>query len=144
MPVSSTRSAGALHPLHAILLAFPIAFSCAAVASDITYLNSAVMQWSNFSAWLIAGTALFSGAVLVWAIVLFISSRGSGRRGRTLTYLVLIALVLALSVFNSFHHARDAWASVSTLGLVLSIMTALLTLAAACIGYSANRREMRS
>ncbi|MFN3537755.1 MAG: DUF2231 domain-containing protein, partial [Brevundimonas sp.] len=40
-----------LHPLHAILLAFPIALFSFAVATDIAYLNTAEMQWSNFSAW---------------------------------------------------------------------------------------------
>jgi uncharacterized membrane protein len=131
-----------LHPLHAILLAFPVAFSCGAVLSDITYLNSAVVQWSHFSAWLIAGTALFGGFVLLWAIINFLISRRSGHRGRALIYLVLIASMWVLSVFNSFHHAGDAWSSVGTLGLVLSIVTALLALAAAWIGYSAVRREV--
>lgn len=42
-----------VHPLHAILLAFPIALFASALLSDIIYLKSAEMQWSNFSAWLI-------------------------------------------------------------------------------------------
>jgi len=131
-----------LHPLHAILLAFPVAFSCGAVLSDIAYLNSAVIQWSNFSAWLIAGTALFGGLVLVWAIAAFVCARRSAGRGRALVYLVLIAVLWVLSVFNSLHHARDAWGSVGTLGLILSIVTALLALAAAWIAYSAPPRAV--
>ena len=142
MPTSSVTAERLLHPLHAVLLAFPVAFSCAAVASDITYLNSAVVQWSHFSAWLIAGTALFGGLVLVWAIVAFLFARRSGLRGRALTYLVLIAAMWLLSVFNSFHHARDAWGSVGTLGLILSVITALLALIAAFVGHSAVRREV--
>lgn len=142
MPASSVRAEGLLHPLHAILLAFPVAFSCGAVLSDITYLNSAVVQWSHFSAWLVAGTALFGGLVLAWAIVGFLFAGRSGRRRRALVYLVLIAVMWVLSMFNSFHHARDGWGSVGALGLVLSIVTALLALAAAWIGHSAVRREV--
>lgn len=142
MLASSPTAERFLHPLHAILLAFPTAFSCSAVLSDITYLNSEVVQWSHFSAWLLFGAALFGGIVLAWAIVAFVLAGPAGRRGRPLVYLVLIAPMWALSVINSFHHARDGWGSVGTFGLVLSIVTALLALAAAWIGYSAGRREV--
>ena len=141
LPASSATAERILSPLHAILLAFPLAFSCAAVASDITYLNSAVVQWSHFSAWLVAGTALFGGLLLAWAIVAFAFARRSALRGRALAYLVTVAAMWALSVVNSLHHARDAWGSVGTLGLVLSIATALLALIASWIGHSAVRRE---
>jgi uncharacterized membrane protein len=142
LPTSSATAEQFLNPLHAILLAFPLAFSWAAVASDITYLNSAVVQWSHFSAWLVAGTALFGGLVLAWAIAAFMAARLSAYRGRALAYLVLVAAMWVLSVFNSFHHARDAWGSVGMLGLALSILTALLALIAAFVGYSAARREV--
>jgi len=142
LPAPSATAPRFLHPLHAILLAFPLAFSCSAVASDITYLNSAVVQWSHFSAWLVAGTALFGGFVLVWASIAFLFARHSAYRGRALAYLVLVAAMWLLSVVNSLHHARDAWGSVGTAGLVMSIVTALLALVAAWIGYSAVAREI--
>jgi len=130
-----------LNPLHAILLAFPLAFSWGAVAADITYLNSAVMQWSNFSAWLLAGTALFGGLVLAWALAAFVFARRSAHRGRALAYLVVVAAMWVLSLVISLHHARDAWGSVGTLGLVLSLATAVLATIAAWLGHSAVRRE---
>src|SRR5690606_16367776 len=40
-PVRQRATYPLLHPLHAILLAFPIALFSAALATDITYLNSA-------------------------------------------------------------------------------------------------------
>lgn len=141
MPASSAIAGSFLHPLHGILLAFPIALSWSAVATDITYLNSAVVQWSHFSAWLLAGTALFGGIVLAWSLVAFWLARRTPRRLRSLVYLVLIAAMWVLSVINSFHHAGDAWASVGTTGLVLSIVIALLATAAGLIGYSAVRGE---
>ncbi|MGJ3627976.1 DUF2231 domain-containing protein [Sphingomonas sp. MMS24-JH45] len=49
------------HPLHAILIAFSGRLLPAALLADVTYLNSAEMQWSNFAAWLITG-ALVLGA----------------------------------------------------------------------------------
>ena len=142
MPASSAIAERSLNPLHSILLGFPVAFACAAVASDITYLNSAVMQWSNFSAWLIAGTAFFGGLVLAWAILAFLLARRTPYRGRALAYLIVVAAMWVLSMINSLHHARDAWGSVGTLGLVMSMLTALLALTAAWLGYSGVRREI--
>lgn len=138
---SATRERSFLHPLHAILLAFPVALSCGAVLSDIAYLNSAVVQWSHFSAWLLAFTALFGGLVLAWAIVAFVMARHSPLRRPTLLYLVMIAFMWVLSVVNSFHHAKDAWFSVGPWGLIMSIVIALLALAAAWIGHSTPRQR---
>ncbi|EHN71864.1 hypothetical protein SMCF_8723, partial [Streptomyces coelicoflavus ZG0656] len=54
--IAATGSERPAHnPLHAILLCFPIALFTSALISDIAYLRTAEMQWSNFSAWLIVG-----------------------------------------------------------------------------------------
>jgi len=125
-----------------LLLAFPIALSCGAVATDITYLNSAVVQWSHFSAWLIAATALFGGLAMAWAIVAWWLGRRAAGHRPPLNLLVLPAIICLVSVINSFHHAGDAWASVGTSGLVMSIVTAVLALAAGWIAYSGRPVEV--
>ena len=51
----------------------------AALASDITYLNSAEIQWTNFSAWLITGGLLGGGFALIWNIVALLRRKGSAR-----------------------------------------------------------------
>jgi uncharacterized membrane protein len=127
-----------LNPLHGILLAFPLALFTAALASDLAYLNSAQMQWSNFSAWLITGALVFGGLVLVWALVGAILPRRT-TRGRALLYFVLIAVMWVCGLVNAFQHSRDAWSSVGPVGATLSIISTVTALAAAWIGYSANR-----
>jgi uncharacterized membrane protein len=124
------------------LLAFPIALSCSSVATDITYLNSAVVQWSHFSAWLIAGTALFTGLALAWAVVAYWLGRGNAAPRKRLVYVAILAAMFVLSVVNSFQHAGDAWASIGTAGLLMSIVTAVLALAAGWIAYSARVVEV--
>lgn len=127
-----------LHPLHAILLGFPIALFAGGLASDVTYLNTAVVQWSHFSSWLIAGALLFGGVVLAWAVVRFVRLRHTAGRGRALAYLVMIAAMWLAGLVNAFQHSRDAWSSVGTAGLVLSILSTLLALVAGWIGYSSH------
>lgn len=126
-----------LHPLHAILLAFPLAFFPAALLFDITYLNSEQVQWTNFAAWMITGALVFGGAVLLWALITFLRASGA-RRHRALVYLALLAVTWLAGLVNAFQHSRDAWSSVGTMGLLLSILCTVLVLAAACVGFSAR------
>lgn len=127
-----------LHPLHAILLAFPIALFSGALASDITYLNSPQIQWTNFSSWMIAGGCLMGGLALLWAIVLA-ATTSHAVRGRAVLYLLLVAAMFVCGLVNAFQHSRDGWSSVETTGLVLSILSTLLALAAGWVGYAGVR-----
>ena len=104
--------------LHAIFLAFPVALYPAALVTDITYLNTAVIQWTNFSSWLIAGADLFAGIILAWAILGLFFGRARHRRGRGIVYLGVVAVMFVAGILNAFQHARDGWHSVGTFGLV--------------------------
>lgn len=125
-----------LYPLHAILLAFPIVLFVSAVVFDIAYLNTAEIQWSNFSAWMIAGAQFFGALVLVWAAVSAVLARRRGGLVRALIYLAVLAMMWILGLINAFHHARDAWSSVGATGLTLSILCALLALIAGWVLHS--------
>ncbi len=122
-------------PFHALLLAFPVALFPAALVSDIAYLNTAEMQWSNFAAWLLAGAELFAGLVLIAAI--FALWRAA-RKARALMYFIITLSLFVVGLVNSFQHSRDAWSSVGTLGLWLSIAGTVLALAAGLIGYASR------
>lgn len=125
------------HAVHRIVLAFPIAAFTGAVATDITYLNSAEMQWSNFSAWLVTTGLVFGAMVVLWALIDWLRHRRGARTG--LPYLLILAAMWIVGLVNAFQHSRDGWSSVGTLGLTLSIASALLALVAGAIAY---RREI--
>ena len=127
---------GMLHPLHAILLAFPIALYSYAVATDIAYLNTAQIQWSNFSAWSITLALFFNGLVLAWAIIEAIMGRRSPGLMRGLIYLVILVVMFIVGLINIFHHSQDGWASVGAPGLIMSIVCALPALIAAWMLHS--------
>jgi uncharacterized membrane protein len=138
--VTANHDRPLLHPLHAILLAFPVALFTGAVITDLAYLNTAHIQWSNFSAWLIAGGLLMSGLALLWAIVSAVLARRSASGKRLLVFLLLLGAAWVINFFNALIHSRDAWASVTNLGLTLSVLAAVLALAAGWVGFSAGRR----
>ncbi|MFI8666149.1 DUF2231 domain-containing protein [Qipengyuania sp. NPDC077410] len=142
MAETLARTRSFTNPIHAILLAFPVALYPAALLSDITYLNTAVIQWTNFSSWLIAGADVFAGLVLAWALV----SQFLGRkRQRGWAYVMVVALMFIAGVLNAFQHARDGWHSVGTSGLVLSILCTILAFVAAFLAYAQTQvREYRA
>ena len=127
---------GMLHPLHAILLAFPIALYSYAVATDIAYLNTAQIQWSNFSAWSIILALFFNGLLVAWVIIEAIMGRRSPGLMRGLIYLVILVVMFIVGLINIFHHSQDGWASVGAPGLIMSIICALLALIAAWMLHS--------
>lgn len=140
MSISRGTGAPPLHPLHAILLAFPLALFPSGLACDIAYLKSAFVQWTNFAAWLIAGGCFFGGLVLAWAIVAAVFP-GRTTRGRALAYLAAVAVMFVAGLVNSFQHSHDGWSSVGSPGLILSIVSTLAALVAGAIGYSEQRIE---
>jgi len=140
MSISRRTGATPLHPLHAILLAFPLALFPSGLASDIAYLKSAFVQWTNFAAWLIAGGCFFGGLVLAWAIVAAVFP-GRTTRGRALAYLAAVAVMFVAGLVNSFQHSHDGWSSVGSPGLILSIVSTVAALVAGAIGYSEQRIE---
>ena len=126
-----------LHPLHAILLAFPFPLFLGALLSDLAYRSSFQVQWANFSAWLIAGGLVGGGLALLWALVnLF--RRGAARRRRPIIYFVVLLSMFVLGFVNALVHAKDAWAIMPE-GLYLSVIVTLLALVAAWTGYSGFR-----
>lgn len=142
MAETLARTRSFTNPIHAILLAFPVALYPAALLSDITYLNTAVIQWTNFSSWLIAGADVSAGLVLAWALV----SQFLGRtRQRGWAYVIVVALMFIAGVLNAFQHARDGWHSVGTFGLVLSILCTILAFVAAFLAYGQTQvKEYRA
>lgn len=134
---STPRFARPLHPLQAILLAFPFPLFLSALLSDVAYVASYHVQWSNFSSWLIAGGLFFSGFAVLWALVdVFLV--GAPRRKWQAIYFLLLLAMWGFGFINALIHAKDAWASMPE-GLYLSAITTLLALVAAWMGYSRSK-----
>ena len=135
--VSSPGALRPLHPLHAILLAFPLPLFLGALLSDLAYRSSFQVQWANFASWLIAGGLLVGAFALLWALVDCFAG-GTARNGRPIVYFVVLLAMWVLGFVNALVHAKDAWATMPE-GLYLSAITTLLALVAAWIGYSGFR-----
>lgn len=132
--VSAPRLLRPLHPLHAILLAFPLPLFLGALLSDFAYRASFHIQWANFSSWLIAGGLLVGGFAVLWALIDLVRS-GTARRKRSAIYFVVLLAMWVLGFVNALVHSKDAFAIMPE-ALYLSTVVTVLALVAAWIGYS--------
>ena len=132
-------------PLHAMFAPFPVVCFTGALLTDIAYAQTALMQWSNFSAWLLAFGMIFGVIDAAFGLVDWITARP--RTPGALWHFVGYAVVLILALVNNFVHARDGWTSVVPTGLALSALTVFIMVVSGFLGHRltyVNRREVRA
>ena len=120
MATRRRRSSLLLHPP---FVSAGAAVLIAAFVTDYMYYTTSLMQWANFSAWLIAGGLVLA---LVAAIFLLIDVLlGKAGALHRIEFIGLVAVVV-LSIFNVLIHSRDAWTSVVPSGITISAVCAVL------------------
>ena len=72
-PRSTAKIAG--HPIHPMLVPFPIAFFTLALVMDIAYWQTSNLNWKHFAEWLLLAGLVFGALAAVAGAVDFISRR---------------------------------------------------------------------
>ena len=129
-----------LHPLEGVLLAGSLPLFLGVLLADLAYGSSYEIQWKNFASWLIVGALVLCGVALLWALIDLV--RGDGRGRRRILYLGILLAAWIFGFVNALVHAKDAWASMPA-ALVLSVMVAVLAIAATWLGFSSARAGQR-
>jgi len=122
--------ARAAAPLYLLLFPIPVVCFVAALVTDIAYSKSAYLMWLHFSEWLIAAGLVFGALAALVLLVEFLASRSirTGRFGWA--HLVLFYAALLVELINALVHTIDGWTAVVPTGMTLSIVGAILALAA--------------
>lgn len=134
-PVSSTaRIAG--HPLHPMLVPFPIVCFVGTLLADLAYWRTADMMWADFAAWLVTAGVIMGFLAAVVGAIDFLSNRLIRAQSPAWPHVLGNVLVLALGTVNMLIHSRDGWTSVVPLGLVLSAITVAVLVVTGWLGWS--------
>lgn len=122
-------------PFHSLFWSFAGFCFVGTLVTDLAYWKTALIQWSNFSAWLVSVGVVLGVIALVIAIVDLIIGRLAGSGGTIWAYTLGNLVALVLSVLNAMVHTHDAWTSVVPWGLALSAVVVVILLVTGSISW---------
>ena len=118
---STAKIAG--HPIHPMLVPFPIVCFTGALLTDIVYWRTAAIFWGDMSDWLLTFGLIVSIFVVIAGLIDFFGDRRIQALPEAWIHGIGNAIALILAIFNAFVHTRDAYTSVVPTGLILSALT---------------------
>lgn len=129
-------------PFHPFFVGLGGALLITALFTDLMYSSNSLMQWANFSNWLITGGLFLARIAVIVLIVDFAVGRGGPIRWLDFA---VVGIAAILSLVNVFVHTRDAWTSVVPTGVSLSAVVAVLLVFVGWRGWrvTGSRRSTR-
>lgn len=113
------------HPLHPMIIPFPIAFLVGTLATDIVFAATRDPFWARGSFWLLIGALVMATLAAVLGLIDFVSiPRARNRVGWT--HVIGNVLAVVLSLISVIHRWDDPTSAVLPLGLVLSAIVVLI------------------
>lgn len=137
--VPRTKAMGV--PVYSVISPFPISCFAGALLADISYYNSANIQWANFAAWTLAIGEFFLGLLILITFIDIVRAPRP-RPQRAWLQLLLYMVVFAVVMVDNFVHARDGWTAVVPQGLALSAASVFLMIIAAFVGTRTFRSDV--
>jgi len=129
-----TEVAVARHPLHPMLVTFPIAFYMGALAADLAFVLTADHFWARAALWLLgSGTVMGALAALSGTVELLLV-RNIRRRPAGWTHFAAATMLLSVEAINWFGRMDDPIAAIVPGGLYLSALGAGLVALAGWLG----------
>jgi uncharacterized membrane protein len=115
------------HPLHAMLVAFPIALTMSVLGADLLYWWTGDTFWSQAAGWAAFGAFLMGVLAGVTGTVELLIVSGIRNRAASWTHFILAVMLLSILGANWALRIGDPAGAVLPWGLVLSFVAAGLT-----------------
>ena len=124
------------HPIHAMLIPFPVTCFVGAFVTDIVYAQTANLTWQYFSIWLITAGLVMGGLAAVFGFIDYFGDRRVRAARPATPHMLINVSAMIVALVNAFVHSRDGWTAVVPTGLILSGITVLLLMVSAWLGAS--------
>ena len=124
------------HPIHPMLVPFPIACFVGAFVTDLAYWQSANVMWETFSAWLLTAGLIMAALATLTGLVDFIGSGRIRGLGQAWFHVTGNVIAIGLSLINAFVHSRDGYTAVVPTGLILSGLVVLILFFTGWMGWA--------
>jgi len=126
-PKSTASIAG--HPIHPMLIPFPIVFLVTAFVSDLVFWSTHADIWATVSMWLLGAAIIMALVAAIFGFIDFLANERIRALSDAWQHMIgnLVAVVLALINWY-FRFSTGAGAGVLPWGVLISLITVLLLL----------------
>ncbi|PWF49084.1 DUF2231 domain-containing protein [Massilia glaciei] len=113
------------HPVHAMLVSFPLAFLLGGLASDLAYWWTADPFWARASLWIIGAGLAMGSLASVAGTLDFLLVKEIRRHVTSWSHFIAAIMLLSLAAANWSMRLADPGGSILPWGLFLSAVSAL-------------------
>jgi uncharacterized membrane protein len=125
-PRSTAQLAG--HPLHPMLIPFPVAFLVATLVCDLIFWRTGNTAWSTASLYLLGAALIMAALAAIAGLTDFLGDARIRDLSAAWHHMVGNVVVVLLSLWNWYRRYEAGEAAVLPTGLVLSLVVVLLLL----------------
>jgi uncharacterized membrane protein len=125
-PQSTAKIAG--HPLHPMLIPFPVAFLVATLVCDLLFWNTGNTAWSTASLYLLGAALIMAALAAVAGLTDFLGDRRIRSLSAAWHHMIGNVVVVLLSLWNWYRRYEAGDAAVLPTGLLISLVVVLLLL----------------
>jgi uncharacterized membrane protein len=125
-PQSTAQIAG--HPLHPMLIPFPVAFLVATFVCDLIFWRTGNPAWSTASLWLLGAALIMAALAAIAGLTDFLGDARIRDLGAAWHHMIGNVIAVLLSLWNWYRRYDLGDAAVLPLGLILSAIVVLILL----------------
>jgi uncharacterized membrane protein len=125
-PKSTAQIAG--HPIHPMLIPFPIAFFVGTFVCDLVYWQMSNLAWAAATLWLLGAGLVMAALAAVMGLIDVFGDQKIRRLSTVWWHAGANVFLVLIEFFNLFIRYRDGSAAIIPNGLLLSLIAVLLLL----------------
>ena len=125
-PVSTANILG--HPLHPMLIPFPIAFLVATFVCDLIFWRTGNGAWATAALWLLGAALVMAALAAVAGLTDFLGDARIRDIGAAWRHMIGNVAAVLLSLWNWYRRYDGGEAAVLPTGLVISLVVVLILL----------------
>jgi len=125
--LKGSKMALAGHPVHAMLVAFPIALTMSVLGADLLYWWSGDAFWARAAGWATFGAFLMAVLAAITGTIELLMVAGIRGRAASWTHFILAMTLLSILGLNWMIRIGAAQEAVLPMGLALSFLAAAMT-----------------
>ncbi|HKG85400.1 MAG TPA: DUF2231 domain-containing protein [Beijerinckiaceae bacterium] len=125
-PESTAQVAG--HPIHPMLIPFPVAFLVATLVSDLVFLRTGNPGWATASLWLLGAALVMAALAAAAGLIDFLGDERIRDLSAAWHHMIGNVIAVVLALINWYRRYAATEPGIPSGGVVLSLLVVLILL----------------